>query len=96
VGESSGDLSAVHHGAAKTDAEGKTPAPFAYGALLLTDYAYKATDDVPDPDSGECRVASYDYRYDVRVTAEGYEAGVIEGLDPDEAWVEKTVALKKQ
>ena len=30
------------------------------------------------------------------VTAEGYEAGVIEGLDPNEAWVEKTVPLKKQ
>ena len=30
------------------------------------------------------------------VTAEGYEAGVIEGLDPDEAWAEKTVALKKE
>ncbi len=52
--------------------------------------------DDASEDSRECRVASYDYRYDLRVTAEGYEAGVIEGLDPDEAWAEKTVALKKE
>jgi hypothetical protein len=51
--------------------------------------------DAPE-ESRECRVASYDYRYDLRVTAEGYEAGVIEGLDPDESWVERTVTLKKQ
>ena len=51
--------------------------------------------DDASEDSRECRVASYDYRYDLRVTAEGYKAGVIEGLDPDESWVEKTVASRR-
>jgi len=95
VTEASGDVSAVHHGLAKTDAEGRTPAADAYGALLLADYAYRATDDPPG-DSAECRIASYDYRYSVQVTAEGYQPAVLREVDPDESWTEKVVTLRRQ
>jgi len=93
--ESKGDLSAVHHGIARTGADGRTPQPAEYGALLATDYAYKATDDVPAPDSRDCRVAVYDYRYTLHVTAEGYREAVVKDLDLDQSWVEKTVVLKR-
>ncbi|MCD6362283.1 MAG: carboxypeptidase regulatory-like domain-containing protein [Armatimonadetes bacterium] len=95
VTEVTGDLSAVHHGAAMTGPDGRTPAPDAYGALLVTDYAYQATDVVPEPDSRDCRVAIWDYRYDVRASAEGYLTGIVQDVDLDQSWVEGTITLKK-
>lgn len=94
--ESLGELWAVHHGMAKTDAEGRTPAPDQRGALLVTDYVHKATDDVPEPESRECRIEEYDYRYDIRVTAEGYQTRIVQDIDPDQSWVERTVVLKRR
>ena len=96
VTESSGDLSAVHHRSVQTDRAGRTPAPEARGALLVTDYAYRATDDAPEPNSHDCRIESHDYRYSVRVTADGYQPTTVAGVDPDQSWTERTVALRRR
>jgi hypothetical protein len=94
--EASGRAEGVEHGVAKTDANGKTPAPFEYSALLVLDYGHRATDDAPTPDSPACRVASYDYRFDVRASAEGYQDAMLSDVDPDGSWLEKTVVLRRQ
>jgi hypothetical protein len=92
--ESNGKVEGIEHGVAKTDANGKTPAPFEYGALLVLDYGYRATDDAASTDSPDCRIASYDYRYTLTIAADGYREAVVKEVDPDQSWVEKTVVLK--
>jgi hypothetical protein len=96
VTEAGGDLSAVDHGIALTDAEGKTPGPRERGSILVTDYGYRATDEAPTPESRDCRIGSYDYRYTLRVTAEGHRPAVVEDVDPDQSWVERTVTLERE
>ena len=57
--------------------------------------AYQATDDAPT-DSPQCRIASYDYRYMIRVTAEGYGPADAQNVDPDQSWSELAVTLAAQ
>lgn len=94
--ESQGRVEAVEHGVAKTDANGNTPAPDVYGALLVTDVAWRATDDAPTPDSPDCRLQSYDHRYTLTVTADGYREAVVKDVDPDQSWVEKEMVLNRK
>lgn len=94
--ESNGKIEAVEHGAAKTDATGKTPAPFEYGAIFVSDYGHRATDEASTPNSPDCRIQSYDFRFDIRVSANGYQDAVIKDVNPDQSWVEKAVVLKRK
>lgn len=84
-----GDLSAVAHGVALTGADGKTPAPGTNGALLVTDYLYRATKDPKKP-------VEKRYTYTLTVAAKGYAQAEDKGIDPDETWAVKEITLKKQ
>lgn len=96
IAETAGDPAPIHNGAALTAADGRTPALNERGALFVTDYSHLATDDVPEPDSRDCRIETHEYRYVMRVTADGYRTKMIEDIDPDQSWTEMTVTLQAQ
>lgn len=89
VANEQGDPSAVAHGVALTDQEGKTPAPGSGNALLLTDYLYRASEDPKNPIEKR-------YTYTVTVTAPNYASAKVTGIDPDETWVVKEIIIKKK
>lgn len=83
------DLSAVHHGFARTGEDGRTPGIRQSKALFVTDWYRRVN---PKTEQAETK----EFTYTVTVMADGFEPARLTGMNPDQSWELKEVVLERQ
>ncbi len=83
-----GELAAAEPPRLRTDADGRIPGRGEKGALLLTEFLTRATDDAQAPDHRR-------YAYTIMVSADGFQPAAVSGYQPEKSWDVVQIQLER-
>lgn len=83
-----GDQAAAEPPRLRVGAAGRTPGRGEKGALLMTEFITRATDDAQAPDHRR-------YAYKIMVSAAGYHPAAVSGYQPEKSWDEVQIQMKR-